>query len=268
MSWCYLVGSLMRIWGKFFGSIIGFMFGRFFGALIGLWLGHLFDKRAGFADMLRKGQERQAQFFNTTFTVMGHVAKASGHVTDVDIRIASMLMDQMKLTGDARRDAQAAFRKGRDADFDLVLTLREFRAMTQGRNEILQMFLEIQIQTALSDGELHSKEKQILSTVAKELGLGQAHLDALLNRWQAEFHHHQSGRGNTMQLDDAYSMLGKQESSSDQEIKRAYRKLMNEHHPDKLVAKGLPEEMMELAKAKAQDIQSAYETVKTSRGMR
>ena len=102
MCWCYLAGSLMRIWGKFFGAIIGFMFGRFFGALIGLWLGHLFDKRAGFADMLRKGQARQAQFFNTTFTVMGHVAKASGHVTDVDIRIASMLMDQMKLTGDAR----------------------------------------------------------------------------------------------------------------------------------------------------------------------
>ncbi|WP_119968858.1 co-chaperone DjlA [Shewanella japonica] len=258
----------MRIWGKFFGFVIGFMAGKFFGALIGLWLGHAFDKRAGLADLVRKGHERQAQFFNTTFMVMGHVAKASGHVTDVDIRIATMLMDQMKLTGDARRDAQAAFRAGRDAQFDLVKTLQEFRAMAQERREILQMFLEIQIQTALSDGELHSKEKQILSTVAKELGLGQAHLDALLSRWQAEFHHHQSGKGNNMQLDDAYSLLGKQESSSDQEIKRAYRKLMNEHHPDKLLAKGLPEEMMELAKSKAQDIQSAYETVKASRGMR
>ncbi|WP_144213291.1 co-chaperone DjlA [Shewanella donghaensis] len=258
----------MRIWGKFFGFCIGYMFGKGFGALLGLWLGHMFDKRKGFADMMRKGHERQAQFFNTTFTVMGHVAKASGHVTDIDIRIASMLMDQMKLTGDARRDAQVAFKNGRDANFDLVTTLREFRAMTQGRREILQMFLEIQIQTALSDGELHSKEKQILSTIARELGLGQEHLDALLNRWQAEFHHHQSANGNAMQLGDAYSLLGKEESSSDQEIKRAYRKLMNEHHPDKLVAKGLPQEMMELAKTKAQDIQSAYETVKTSRGMK
>ncbi|MDO6677236.1 co-chaperone DjlA [Shewanella sp. 4_MG-2023] len=258
----------MRIWGKVFGFIIGYMFGKGFGALLGLWLGHMYDKRSGFAEMLRKGHQRQAEFFNTTFTVMGHVAKASGHVTDVDIRIATMLMDQMKLTGDARRDAQTAFRNGRDANFDLVKTLREFRVMTQGRREILQMFLEIQIQTALSDGELHSKEKQILSTIAKELGLGQAHLDALLNRWQAEFHHHQTANGSHMQLEDAYSLLGKQESSSDQEIKRAYRKLMNEHHPDKLVAKGLPQEMMELAKSKAQDIQSAYETVKTSRGMK
>ncbi|HBF47147.1 MAG TPA: molecular chaperone DjlA, partial [Shewanella frigidimarina] len=65
-----------------------------------------------------------------------------------------------------------------------------------------------------------------------------------------------------------YVLLGVQESASDQDVKRTYRKLMNEHHPDKLVAKGLPEEMMELANTKAQDIQAAYERIKTSRGMR
>ncbi|MCL1113899.1 MULTISPECIES: co-chaperone DjlA [Shewanella] len=257
----------MRIWGKVFGFIIGFMFGRFFGALLGLWLGHAYDKRQGLTSLLRKGSERQAMFFNATFAVMGHVAKASGRVTENDIRIATMLMDQMKLSGQSRIDAQDAFRHGRQADFDLLKQLEQFRHVIQGRAELAQMFLEIQIQTALSDGELHAKEKQILSVIANKLGLA-AQLDALLARWQAEFSHHQSPQGNKMPLNDAYVMLGVAESASDQEIKRAYRKLMNEHHPDKLVAKGLPEEMMALAKTKAQDIQAAYERIKTSRAMR
>lgn len=93
----------MRLWGKFFGFVIGFMFGRIFGALLGLWLGHLYDKRAasgvGFRQILGQAKNRQAIFFNTTFAVMGHVAKASGHVTETDIRIATLLMDQMRLTG-------------------------------------------------------------------------------------------------------------------------------------------------------------------------
>ena len=256
----------MRIWGKVFGFIIGFMFGRFFGALLGLWLGHAYD-RQGFGSLIRKGSERQAMFFNATFAVMGHVAKASGQVTETDIRVATMLMDQMKLSGQPRKDAQDAFRKGRQADFDLPQQLEKFRQVTQGRAELAQMFLEIQIQTALSDGELHANEKQVLSIIAAKLGLA-SQLDVLLARWQAEFSHHQSPQGNKMPLDDAYLLLGIQESASDQDVKRTYRKLMNEHHPDKLVAKGLPQEMMELAKTKAQDIQAAYERIKTARGMR
>jgi DnaJ like chaperone protein len=259
----------MRIWGKIFGFIIGYMFGRFFGAMLGMWLGHLYDKRQGLGQMINTGRARQAQFFNATFAVMGHVAKASGHVTEIDIRIATLLMEQMKLTGEARTDAQQAFREGRQPEFDLNKQLAEFRKITFGRPELVQMFVEIQIQTALSDGELHAKEQAILSTIATALGLSQQELDRLMNRWQAEFHHHASANGTSkMKKDDAYSLLGLTETASDQDVKRAYRKLMNEHHPDKLVAKGLPEEMMTLAKAKTQDIQQAYERVKTARGMK
>ena len=259
----------MRVWGKFFGFVIGFMFGKFFGAILGLWLGHMYDRRQGLTGAIRNAKERQSLFFKTTFAVMGHVAKASGQVTEIDIRIATMLMDQMQLKGEARREAQQAFREGKDADFDLEGTLRSFRSISMGRNELLQMFLEIQIQTALSDGELHPKEHSILLKVAQEIGFSRLQLDELLKRWQAEINFHQSGRGNVKtSITDAYSILGIVESASDQDVKRAYRKLMNEHHPDKLVAKGLPQEMMELAKNKAQDIQAAYDRVKTARGMR
>ncbi|ACJ30745.1 MULTISPECIES: co-chaperone DjlA [Shewanella] len=259
----------MRIWGKVFGFIIGYMFGRLGGAIFGLWLGHMYDRRQSARAGLGSSSKRQALFFNTTFAVMGHVAKASGQVTEIDIRIANALMDQMRLTGDARADAQAAFREGKESDFDIHACLKTFRLISMGRKELLQMFLEIQIQTALSDAKLDPKEHTILSTIAKELGFSQKQLDELLARWQAEFNfHQQGGAGHQTSVADAYDVLGMKESMSDQDIKRGYRKLMNEHHPDKLVAKGLPPEMMELAKTKAQDIQAAYDRVKSDRGMR
>ena len=259
----------MRVWGKFFGVGIGFMFGKFAGALLGLVLGHWWDTRGGkLKAMRRHGSNRQAVFFNSTFAVMGHVAKASGRVTEEDIRLASLVMDQMRLDGQARKDAQQAFRDGKAANFDLKGCLRAFRILTLGRPELLKMFLEIQIQTALADGELHPRELQILQVIAKELGFNAAALNELLSRWQAEFRFRQSGGAAAQPIEEAYKVLGITTSATDQDVKRAYRKLMNEHHPDKLVAKGLPPEMMELAKQTAQDVQKAYDRIKAERGMR
>lgn len=256
----------MKYKGKLFGFLIGFMFGKIFGALLGLVVGHWLDKK--FARAVGNASKRQQVFFNTTFAVMGHVAKASGHVTEADIRLASGLMDQLRLDNDARRQAQQSFRDGKAADFDLKGNLRAFRLLSVGRNDLLQMFLEIQIQVALADGELHPNELKILRTVAAELGFSEQALEMLLGRWQAEFNFARKGNGGGSTLKDAYVLLGIEESATDQDVKKAYRKLMNEHHPDKLVAKGLPQEMMELAKRKAQDIQAAYEAVKAARGMR
>ncbi|MBV7314438.1 co-chaperone DjlA [Shewanella sp. NIFS-20-20] len=259
----------MRIWGKLFGGAIGFMFGKFIGLVIGLWLGHQVDKYAAASKQLtQRGSSRQAIFFNTTFSVMGHVAKASGQVTATDIKIASLLMDQMRITGQARIDAQQAFRDGKASNFDLRGSLKAFRLIAMGRSDLLQMFMEIQIQTALADGKLEAKEHALLLTIAQELGFGRMQLDALLKRWQAEYQYHQQGGQQSLSIEQAYQVLGIEANVDDQQIKRSYRKLMNEHHPDKLVAKGLPPEMMELAKRKTQDIQAAYDRIKSERGMR
>jgi DnaJ like chaperone protein len=76
----------------------------------------------------------------------------------------------------------------------------------------------------------------------------------------------QAQRGPT--LEDACSVLGVKSSDDATTIKRAYRKLMSEHHPDKLVAKGLPPEMMEMAKQKAQEIQAAYDLIRKEKGFK
>ena len=81
-------------------------------------------------------------------------------------------------------------------------------------------------------------------------------------------HQRQGSQQNGPSLEDAYAVLGVTANDDEKAIKRAYRKRMSEHHPDKLASKGLPEQAMEIAKNKAQDIQAAYELIKERRGFK
>ena len=271
----------MRIWGKLLGGFFGFMFGHFFGLILGVWLGHRFDVAVGRNFNMRDGIlggransiEKQKVFFETAFSVMGHVAKAKGQVTNTDIQVANAYMDQMNLHGNARVQAQSAFTNGKNTDFALVDTLQEFVRVLHGDRNVLQMFLAIQVQVAHSDGVIDEKEKSLLYTIAENLKFSNFELDRLIQMIQGQQQFHQGGRSGqqynkAQSEDEAYVVLGVESSATDKEIKRAYRKLMSQNHPDKLASKGLPEEMMELAKEKTQDIQKAYEVLRTNRGFK
>jgi len=269
----------MRIWGKVLGFLFGFLLSKnLFGALLGLWLGHMFDRgRGGDFDGVTGGKgddiARQAAFFYTTFSVMGHVAKSKGQVTNHDIAFANAYMDKLGLTNDLRQQAQDAFREGKANGFPLKERLRKFKSICGNRHDLRLMFLEIQIQVAFSDGDLDAKEREVLHTIAKLLGYSARQLDSLLEmiiasaafNQQAGQSYQQFNGGNAPtnvgQLDNAYKILGVNKNDSKNDIKKAYRKLMSQHHPDKLIAKGLPPAMMEAAKEKTQDIQAAYDLI-------
>lgn len=269
----------MHIWGKILGFLFGFMLSKtLFGALLGLWLGHIFDRGRGFNfNGLSGGKEddisRQAAFFYTTFSVMGHVAKAKGQVTSHEIAFASAYMDKLGLSSELRQQAQDAFSEGKSSGFPLKDRLVKFKRLMGNRHDLLLMFLEIQIQVAFSDGELDSAERSVLHTIAKFLGYSARELDNLLEMIIAGANfQQQSGRGyrqqgvasapaSDQQLANAYKVLGVDKNSAMPVIKKAYKKLMSQHHPDKLIAKGLPPEMMESAKQKTQDIQAAYDVI-------
>ncbi|NRA69508.1 MAG: co-chaperone DjlA [Gammaproteobacteria bacterium] len=268
----------MNIWGKVLGVIFGFFFGGLFGALFGLYLGYRFDRgmsqdfsnQGGFSKFFvnKNSFTNQAVFFHAVFSVFGHIAKASGQVTAQEIQAASVLMDKMGLSGDKRREAQAAFAQGKTGDFELEQVLKDFKRSSFGQRDILQLFLEVQLQAAFADGELHPKEREILHVVARILGFSVRDIERLLQQLEAQMHyHHQQGGNNTNapSLDDAYDMLGVSASDDDKAIKKAWKKQMSQHHPDKLAAKGLPQEMLAIANQKAQDIQAAYERIKQHR---
>ncbi|WP_210401726.1 co-chaperone DjlA [Lacimicrobium sp. SS2-24] len=280
----------MPIWGKVLGTFFGFMFGRIPGAILGFIVGHLFDRgysqdfnqKGGFGRFFGRADDlkRQAVFFHALFSSMGHVAKANGQVTSDEIKMATALMDQMGLTGETRKEAQQAFREGKAADFPLKQTLQEFYESCHGRRDILQVFLEILIQAAYADGGLDRAEQKVLESAASHLGFRQHELLYLLSVYEAELrfrtrsHQRRSSSGSSrgratyseaQSISDAYQILGVKKSDDMATIKKAYRKLMSENHPDKLVSKGLPKQALEVAKAKAQDIQAAYELIKKQR---
>uniref|UniRef100_UPI004047A657 co-chaperone DjlA n=1 Tax=Vibrio anguillarum TaxID=55601 RepID=UPI004047A657 len=284
----------MHIFGKILGAFFGFLFGGPFGAFLGLFLGHQFDKarrlnQAGFkTSSFGSGPsqtERQDEFFKAAFAVMGHVAKAKGQVTKEEIQLATIMMERMNLHGEQRKAAQDAFREGKESDFPLEEVLERVRLSTGGRFDLLQFFLELQISAAFADGDVHPSERNVLHKIARSLGFSSDQLERRLRMQEAAFRFQQGGNFGGQQqgyqqsgqwqqaaqaerLTDAYDVLGVSEDADAKEIKRAYRKLMNEHHPDKLMAKGLPPEMMNVAKEKSQEIQNAYDLIKKEKGFK
>lgn len=256
----------MAWWGKIIGGAFGFMLGGPLGAMLGAALGHNFDKglklTAEYGGMAYGDQERvQAAFFTATFSIMGHIAKADGKVTQAEIANTEAIMARMRLDPQQRKAAIKLFDEGKADDFPLDDVLVQFRKECHRRISLIQMFLEIQISTAFSDQKLHPAEKDILYKIADALGFPRRQLDHLFHLAGGVA----SPKTEKAAINEAYEMLGVSKNASDADVKKAYRRLMNQHHPDKLVSKGLPEEMIKLANEKTQQIKEAYERIKKSR---
>ena len=267
----------MSWWGKVLGGAFGFMLGGPLGLLVGAALGHSFDRGMDRAEEFSPGagfdrrERTQMAFFTATFSVMGHVAKADGRVTRDEIALATQVMQQLGLSADMREFAQRLFREGKRPGFPLDAVLEQFRGECRGSTHLIRMFLEIQLHAAYADGSVDTEERNILEHVCRRLHVSAREFSQLETLVQAGLHYRRSDGAPSpqkMSLDEAYGALGVSRSSLDAEVKTAYRRLMSQHHPDKLVAKGLPEEMMRLAKEKTQEIKAAYERIKEDRGMR
>lgn len=266
----------MSWWGTLLGGTFGFLLGGPLGALLGAALGRRFDKGLqglGDADVAPGEQERvQTAFFTATFAVMGHLAKVDGQVSPQEIRLAESVMARMQLDTDLRRTAIDLFNAGKAAEFDLDAVIDQLRSECHRRRHLLQMFVEIQLHACYADGAVHPEEQRVLRQICERLGFSAmefAQLEALVRAAQG-FAGAQGQRPQAApsrdRVAEACNVLGVSREASDAEIKTAYRRLMNQHHPDKLVAKGLPEQMIALATEKTQEIKAAYETLKAARG--
>jgi DnaJ like chaperone protein len=261
----------MGWFGTVVGGAFGFLLGGPLGAILGASVGHQFSKgltgiEAG--ETLNPGDQHRVQtaFFTATFSVMGHIAKADGHVSPEEISLANRVMNEMALTSDMRVTAINLFQQGKQADFPLDDVLAQFYKECHRRTDLLRMFLEIQLQGAFADGTLALSEEKLLLHICSQLRISRFDYERLKIQLQAQQRFQSSSSyGQKMptksSLQDAYGVLGLTPHASKVEVKKAYRRLMNQNHPDKLVAKGLPEEMMRLAKEKTQKISKAYQII-------
>ncbi len=264
--------------GKIIGGLLGFFSFGLFGAIVGLMVGHFFDKGFGQALGFDYGADRerlQRLFFETTFSIMGNLAKADGRISEEEITQAETLMGQLGLTAEHRQEAITLFKQGAQEGFQLEPVIANFINEGGRKHNLPVLLLEFLFSIAMADGELHPAEKDILSRTATYLGINARQFEQLLSMLMAQqnFHHdhyqqHSQGysqapRAN--ELENAYKALGVSSSDSDRDIKRAYRKLMSQHHPDKIIAQGVPEDMVKMATEKSQEIQTAYDLIKNSR---
>jgi DnaJ like chaperone protein len=262
MNFTILLGGLIGYW---VGGGRGFFVGMFVAWLLSRVLPRLVLRFA-----VGKVREVQSQFLDSTFAVMGAVCKADGVVSTEEIRVAEHLFEQLNLNYDARQAAKLAFARGKADGFDLDAEVARFAMASRGQRVLHQMFMQVQLSAIAADGQMHPAEHAMLLRIARGLGMTEADvasLEALL-RGGSSTGDSTGGRrraDDPSLLDDAYRVLGVPATASDAEVKRAYRKLMSENHPDKLAAKGLPESMRALAEQKTREITGAYERIENAR---
>jgi len=277
----------MRWTGKAVGALLGLATGLGpVGAVIGLVIGHAYDEK------MSQGDEQpaadlptvRAVFFRTAFEVMGFVAKSDGRVSEQEIAAAREIIRQFQLDEAQTREAIDRFTAGKQAGFDLDQALARLTNACGGRHDLLRVFLEVQMRAALLGNGMQGRTRVLLGRIAQALGISGlefAHLEALLRLQGYGAAYAQARAGaqpgggpgyrpppRTDHLREAYEVLEVTPDASDADVKRAYRRLMSQNHPDKLVSRGLPESMLEMAKQKTQTIQAAYERIREARGIR
>jgi len=251
-------------------TIIGALLGALFGGFAGLLVGGLSGYAANFAlrqFIVGSLQVAQTQLLDSTFSIMGALCKADSVVTRDEINAVEQIFSLLKLQGESREQAKAAFSRGKQTDFDLDAAVDQFAQISRGRGPLLQLFLQLQCMAVVADGRIDPAEHAMLVRIAQRLGLTEgdvSQLEALLRAAvggpSARGRQPQQGR-----LADAYAALGITADATPAEIKRAYRKLISQNHPDKLAARGLPDSMRPVAEERSRELNSAYDMIKEAR---
>jgi len=264
------------LWFAFFGLIIGHLPGAITGAVVGF----IFDN-------LRYTQRKNATpeaggFVGPLFTLLGAVAKSDGRVSEQEIAIAERLMTRMNLSAELRKQAVTSFNVGKQPEFDVTQTIAALRNWVGMRRDHAFPVLDVVIETVLAEGNPAPEKMAILRQLAFALRISDMELMALMAMkgyaWNASAGgRHGYGHGGatgggyvppqrTPQGPDPYAVLGIERNADDRAVKRAYRKLISEHHPDRLG--DLPEDMRKRAESRASEINAAYDRIKEQRGFK
>lgn len=259
----------MKILGKIIGAVVGFMITRNgWGLLAGLFLGHLWD-----LGVLRlRPPVRSASFLNPLFAFAGAVSKSDGRVSEAEIQAAEALMTRMQLDGEQRRAAIDSFNRGKQPQFDTQPVIAELRAWAHGRRDLGFLLLDLLLDIVHADGALSNEKLSLIGRLAGALGISDNEFNALSamkgygRRGPGPGAQPGGGRTARPQPDrpDPYAILGLTRGASDRDIKTAWRRLMSQHHPDKLG--DVPDELKRRAEQRAREINAAYEQIKNERG--
>ena len=262
-------------WGKVIGTVAGLATTKPILALVGLILGHQFDR--GFAarysstdDEMSSPGRLPAGYVQILFESMGHLAKSDGRVTEQEIRAARKVMHRLGLKPAAVRTAIGAFDDGKRGGYPLVAKAAELKRHYARRRDLRLLFVRLLIEVSVSKPSVTGRERALIWDVCEALDIGRvelAQVEAMI-RAQKGFRQSPAGDADAARVGAAYQSLGVSPDASNDDIKKAYRRLMSRHHPDKLSGEQADPAAIEAAEDKTREVRSAYELLKARRSMR
>jgi len=278
----------MGFWGKAIGIGFGFMIGGPLGAIIGGALGHMFDVEKDLssqgADLrcpycgkpvspgdyegrcsscgkplnhapLHGAQERQFVFYVSLAALAAKMAKADGVVTQDEVRAFDHFVQyELKLSGEERKIVARLFNEAKNSKQDVMSIANQFKQLMGLQPDVLQAMVHLLFRIAMADGQYHPAEEQFIHQVANTFGIPQPVYEQINALFIKSTHR-------------AYQIIGVSPQASDDEVKSAYKKLVMEYHPDKLMSKGVPEDFIKFANDKMAEINNAYDQIRKERGL-
>ncbi len=261
----------MGLLGTIIGGSLGMLVGGPIGAIIGGALGSNIEIKKGpvhpGARPYQQGPggtppgysplQDQQTFMLAMISLAAKVAKADGRVTPDEIRAFDrFLKNNLHMDQQERQVAARIFNEARDSQIPAEDFARQIRQLMGHRQDRLRDLISLLMMIAMADGHFHPAEEKMIRSIASNMGLSSADYEAAV----AMFNPAQN-------LEASYSVLGLASSATDSEVKKAYRKLAKEYHPDILASKGMGEEFQSFAEDKMKSINNAYGEIKTARGM-
>lgn len=257
------------------GIFVGAKFGIFNGIILSIVLLYFFRNHldSGSGDNSGFSQSRRNQinskFIENIFGLFGKMAKAKGVVEKADLYSALNLMKSMRINADNEELAKAAFNRGKESSFDFNLNVRELKNLFATDTQVLKMVLEILVQVALIDGNIDTNERKLLNSATQILGFKNSDLEKIINSFKMhantessyDFEEDFNKNSGKTPLDMAYEVLELDKNATYAETKKQYKRMISKNHPDKLIAKKMPEKIIEMAKKKTQKINQAYDFI-------
>ena len=237
----------MSFWKAGLGGMIGFTIGGPIGGILGAIIG------SKLSDQNQKkpsnNEKNQVAFFTALFACFGKIAKADGKVTrdEVDM-VDQFIKNRFNLPPDQRAFAIQVFNHAKDDNNSFRDYASQLASLLSTNSSSLIMFYELLFELSMADGYLDASEEKLLIEAIGIFKIDPGLFDINKRKYGAD-------------ISDAYTILGVSQDMSFKEIKIAYQRKRKEFHPDTLLSKGLPEELLEKAKEKFIEIQSAFEEI-------
>jgi DnaJ like chaperone protein len=250
--------SKSRILGAVLCAGLGYLLARRMGLVLGLLLWAAWDQRALFFPGKHPDQDR---FASTLFQLMGFLAKADGHVSPDEVAAGERFLDQLELQGERRAHAVESFNIGRSDGFDFAALIKAFNEKFELRSDDSQRMLAAVVAFAHADGAINAHEHEALKRISVALGFRSDELEKLQQQFMPK-----AAPLNEAAL--ALQTLGLDANASDEDITRAYRRLISNVHPDKLEGKGIRGDALKGAESKAKAIRQAYDLLCTLRNIK